>query len=211
MANELACYERETPTAQFNFTDEDGNVLLLADIDMLIVTIHYTDAADVRQYVRSSDDVLSDAGFSVDGAGLWTWNLQSFETRFDGETPLDALGDALEKTVTFELVYFSTSSGTLASPFATTAGSRDVTVTHSAHGFAVNDDISFLAPVTVGGLDLSGRYIVEEVVDTDTYKIKALSTATDTATGGGSVDWFHGGKYRPDTVALDIERIDPVG
>lgn len=211
MANTAKAYERETITVSFDFTDKDGNVLLPADIDILIVTIHYDDEDGVRRYVRSSDDVLTDPGFTISGAGLVTWEVQSFETRFDDESAADDLGDTLEKVCTFEVVYQSPSSGTLASPFATTVGSRSVTVTHAAHGRSVNDDISFLAPVVVGGLDLSGRYIVESVVDTDTYTIKALATATSTATGGGSVEWYHGGRYRPDTATLTVTRVDPVG
>lgn len=79
------------------------------------------------------------------------------------------------------------SSGTLgANPFATTSGSKLVTVTSTAHGMSVGTWATFSGATAVGGITISGSYEVITVIDGNTYTIVSSTAASSTATGGGS-------------------------
>ena len=74
--------------------------------------------------------------------------------------------------------------------FATTSGSNVVTVTDSNITASVLDYVTYVTPVTVGGLVLNGPYKIQSAAGTQ-YSIYALSVATSTAntstnTVGGS-------------------------
>jgi len=74
--------------------------------------------------------------------------------------------------------------------FATTSGSTTVTITDSNITGSVLDYVEFVTPVAVGGLVLTGPYILQTAAGT-TYSITASSAATSTAntstnTVGGS-------------------------
>ena len=74
--------------------------------------------------------------------------------------------------------------------FATTSGSNVVTVTDSNITASVLDYVTYVTPVTVGGLVLNGPYKIQSVAGTQ-YSIYASSVATSTAntstnTVGGS-------------------------
>ena len=73
----------------------------------------------------------------------------------------------------------------LSNPFTTTNTSTTVLVTDVAHGAANGDFVSFSNVATVGGLDLNNEYQIT-LIDADTYNITAASTASSTATGGGT-------------------------
>ena len=75
----------------------------------------------------------------------------------------------------------------LTNPFAMTNTDATVTVTHVAHGARAGDTVIINGASAVGGLTLDGAYEIATVVDADTYTIEAASTATSTATGGGTV------------------------
>ena len=116
----------------------------------------------------------------------------------------------------------TTSAGAIT--FAATNGSSELTVTHSSHGAVVNDFVTYSGAASLGGLItaavLNQEYYVTEVVDTNSYKIKARTADTsiydityegnlnpslvaangsDTGNGGGSVV----GAYQINT-GLDI-------
>ena len=116
----------------------------------------------------------------------------------------------------------TTSAGAIT--FAATNGSSELTVTHSSHGAVVNDFVTYSGAASLGGLItaavLNQEYYVTEVVDTNSYKIKARTANTsiydityegslnpslvaangsDTGNGGGSVV----GAYQINT-GLDI-------
>jgi hypothetical protein len=76
-------------------------------------------------------------------------------------------------------------SANLTNPFATTNGSPLVVVTHTAHGARTNDLVVFSGGAAVGGLTISGEYLITYLSD-NTYQITAASNATSTTTGGGS-------------------------
>lgn len=74
----------------------------------------------------------------------------------------------------------------LTNPFTTTSGLATVTVTHTAHGVTDGTFVTYSGASAVGGLTLNGEYQIT-YVDVNTYTITASSTASSSATGGGTV------------------------
>ena len=77
-------------------------------------------------------------------------------------------------------------TATLTNPFTTTSGSATVLVTDNAHGALQNDFVTFSGASAVGGLTLNNEYQIS-LIDEDSYTITAETTASSTATGGGTV------------------------
>ena len=76
---------------------------------------------------------------------------------------------------------------TLTNPFATTSGSKTVTVTDTNAGYAVGDFVFFYGATAVGGITLSGEYQIVTAGGA-VYTITAATTASSTvAAGGGTV------------------------
>lgn len=74
-------------------------------------------------------------------------------------------------------------------PFATTAGSDLITVTHAAHGAFPGDYVTFSGATAFGdvtALELNQELMVVAVVDGDTYQVSVGSTHASTASGGGA-------------------------
>lgn len=74
---------------------------------------------------------------------------------------------------------------TITDPITTTAGSPLVTVQYTAHGadigwYVVIDDVG-----PVGGLSMIGTWYIEEIVNANSFKIRAASNASSSDTGGG--------------------------
>ena len=78
------------------------------------------------------------------------------------------------------------STVTLTDPFDTTSGSAVVLVTDVAHGALEGDFVTFSGATAVGGLTLNNEYQIS-FIDEDSYNITAETTASSTATGGGTV------------------------
>jgi hypothetical protein len=78
------------------------------------------------------------------------------------------------------------STVTLTNPFDTTDGSAVVLVTDLAHGALEGDFVTFSGATAVGGLTLNNEYQIS-LIDEDSYNITAETTASSTATGGGTV------------------------
>lgn len=78
-------------------------------------------------------------------------------------------------------------SDTLTDPFATTSGSRTVTVADTTHGLDTGARAIFTDGDPVGGIYIQGEYEVT-VIDADSYTIEHGAAASSTTTGGGSVD-----------------------
>ncbi|MCB8880132.1 hypothetical protein ACELLULO517_07785 [Acidisoma cellulosilytica] len=72
--------------------------------------------------------------------------------------------------------------GGIVPSFTTMSGSLTVTVTLENHGYAAQETFGVTVPVTVGGLTLNGAYLIESVVDDNTFTISAVSAATSSAT-----------------------------
>ena len=74
--------------------------------------------------------------------------------------------------------------------FSTTAGSTTVTVTDSGLSASVLDYVDYVTPVSVGGLVLSGPYLLQTAAGT-TYSITAASAAITTANTSTTVSYTH--------------------
>lgn len=83
-------------------------------------------------------------------------------------------------------------SGTLTNAFATTSGSKTVTVTHNSHGLATGDLATFSSGTAIGssGITLSGGYTVT-VINTNSYSVQAASNAATTETAAGSANYAY--------------------
>ena len=74
----------------------------------------------------------------------------------------------------------------LTDPFDTTDGSAVVLVNDVGHGALDGDFVTFSGATAVGGLTLNNEYQIS-FIDEDSYTITAETTASSTATGGGTV------------------------
>lgn len=81
------------------------------------------------------------------------------------------------------------SRGELSNPF-TTNGTATVTVTHSSHGLITNQKVKFANASAVSGVTVNGDYVIT-YVDANTYTIVVSSSASGSATGGGTVDYTY--------------------
>lgn len=75
-----------------------------------------------------------------------------------------------------------TASGGAVPQFTTTLNSSSVRVTLSNHGLVTNQNFAIQVATSVGGLVLSGSYIVTSVVDQNNFTISGGSAATSGAT-----------------------------
>ena len=75
----------------------------------------------------------------------------------------------------------------ISNPFTTTNGSASVLVSIPNHGATTNDFVTFSGATAVGGLTLNGEYQITNVLTSSNFTITAASSATSSATGGGSV------------------------
>ncbi|MDX2224597.1 MAG: hypothetical protein SFV21_17730 [Rhodospirillaceae bacterium] len=82
--------------------------------------------------------------------------------------------------------------GTLTNPFSTISGSAVVTVSHAAHGLTIDQKVTFSGASAVGGLTVTGDYVVAAVVDANSYTITHGAAASSTAgPGGGAVSYAY--------------------
>ena len=79
--------------------------------------------------------------------------------------------------------------GTVTDPFTTEAGSAVVTVTIVGHSCTVGDTVHFENANAVGGITISGAYLVNSVLSADQFTITHTEPATSTETGGGLVTY----------------------
>lgn len=79
--------------------------------------------------------------------------------------------------------------------FTTVSGSPVVTVDLTAHGESVGNQFPVPTPTTVGGITISGVYVVQSIVDADHFTITASQAATSSATasmngGNAEIEYF---------------------
>lgn len=208
MATRFIANEKTSARVEGVFRDKDGVALPGSRIDVLLLSIYLS--ADPTQLIRSSDDIATDPNVSVDEDGIFLWDVQPFET----EILLPAgtsLGSPEPHAAIIEFSWDNPRAGTLVAPFATTSGSKFVTVTMPGHALAFRDQIFFITPTDVAGLDIGGQYIVREVVDANTFTIEHFKAANATTSGaGGSVPWYSGGDVQSTKMDMIILRVDPV-
>jgi len=126
------------------------------------------------------------SGFNYLGVcrSLWAW------TTLNGQV-LTGVGTNLKFYCELGGYYYDITpvrgTSTLTNPFATTSGSKVVTVTDSSGGYINGDFVTFSGATAVGGLTLNGQYQITVTTGVSTYTITAATAATSTATGGGTV------------------------
>jgi hypothetical protein len=117
---------------------------------------------------------------------LWNWVTLNFSN-------IMALGTSckvyIENGGNYNDITPRTSSSPVAlanNPFATTSGSKLVTVTATGHATTAGTYVTFAGASAVAGLTISGEYEIITVPDGNTYTIIAASAASSTTTGGGA-------------------------
>ena len=125
---------------------------------------------------------------------LWTW------TDTDGLSSYLSLGTNVKYYIFFGGAYYditpiyrtdgtalSAPNNLPASPIATTNGSAIVTITDNNYNPSAGDYVIISSTAAVGGLTISGEYLVTGTPTTTTFQITASANASSTATGGGTV------------------------
>ena len=125
---------------------------------------------------------------------LWTW------TDTDGVSSYLSVGTDRKYYIFYGGIYYDITpivqtDGTAlpppnqlaANPISTVSGSNVVTITDGNYNPAVGDYVTITTTSAVGGLTISGEYIVKTVPSTTTFTIEAASNASSTASGGGTV------------------------
>jgi hypothetical protein len=77
-----------------------------------------------------------------------------------------------------------------ANPFATTSGSRVVTVTHASHTRTPGSAVTFAGAASFNGVTLNGSFTVLVVVSASQYTVQAATVASASGAGGGSAVSF---------------------
>ena len=103
----------------------------------------------------------------------------------NGAYPIHSVGGSTIYTIVLPSVSSATvtSSGKLP-VFNTSSGSGSVTVTLSNNGFTTTTGLfqQFIAPTSVGGLTIQGKYQIASILDSTQFTINAVTQATTTAT-----------------------------
>lgn len=199
--------EKTSGPVSGQIVDQDGAGIDGALLETLFVSVYSSD--DPTLFVRKSDDLLSDPRFSIDGSGVFAWDFRPHDTRIlDPET---VLGQDEKKIVYLEFSWNAPNTYTLTNPFELTTGSASVIVNHVSHGLEQDDHAAFRnTENTPGGLDLEGTYIVDEIIDADSYRIthKTAATTTDAA-AGGTVEAFYNGEHDSAEFIVSVKHVDP--
>lgn len=166
---------------------------------------------DASQQLVNGDWVFLSSASAVGGIQLNGWYQVSSRTGtgYDITFSIPATSSAGPGGGTISFAYPRI---TLTNPFTTTMGSNIVEVHHVASGATAGGYVIFgsgVAPTVgygdgdygvgdygssggggsspVGGLTISGEYQIQTIIDANNYTIMAVSSATSSATGGGSV------------------------
>jgi hypothetical protein len=75
----------------------------------------------------------------------------------------------------------------LTNPFTTVDGSATVTVTDGGYSPSAGDYVVFSGGSAVGGLTITGEFLIDTVLSATQYTITANTLATSSVTGGGTV------------------------
>ena len=118
---------------------------------------------------------------------LWVW--------LDGDLGAGALYVGLGTSSKYYIYFGGTynditpivQTDTLTNPFTTASGSATITVTDGTYNPSKGDYVYFNGTYSVGGVTISGDYVVTSVPTATTYTIVASTAATSTTTGGGTV------------------------
>ena len=129
---------------------------------------------------------ISEATFSGVCRSLWNWVTLGKQNLIGVGTHLKFY---VENVGAYNDVTPIRATVSLTNPFTTSSGSATVTVTDAALGYVTGDYVTFSGASAVGGLTIDGEYALTRTVTSaaNTYTITAASSASSTASGGGSV------------------------
>ena len=151
----------------------------------------------------TNEDVLSLAATNP-GSAIRMLNMEISQfggyRRVNGFVPFDSnhpslpgKGPVLGVFILKDIVYgarrnSADSTPTLGSnPITTTSGSATISVAHTSHGLIVGNFVTFTGATDVGGLSLNNVEMeVTGVPNPNTYELRVATTASSSATGGGS-------------------------
>lgn len=208
MSDKIKANEKTSLTVTGQFVDEEGDGLSRNVFDVLMLSIYLK--TDRTRRIRSSDDVLDDGGFTIDGNGDFTWSVRPFETEILDPARV-RIGSVELHVALFEFAWESPRAGIVADAFSTVTGSNLVTVTLPGHNLQARDNVYFMPTVDVGGLDLGGHYVIREVLNANAITVEHFDSATASVAGaGGPVEWFANGKAGSQSIEMQIRRVDPV-
>lgn len=128
-------------------------------------------------------DRLSDAQFLGVCRSMWNWVTLGGQNLISVGTNLKYY---LERGGEYYDITPIRATSSLTDPFTTFLGSATVRVDDVGHGALEGDFVTFSGATAVGGLTLNNEYQIS-LIDDDAYSITAETTASTTATGGGSV------------------------
>lgn len=192
------------------FSDEEGEPVNTAEFDVLFASIH--DADNFANVLRSSDDLMTLPNVELtedeDTLGLVRWYLQPFDTLLFDQSTTSA--DTERHVAYIRGAWASEDVRSSTNGIATVEDSPLVTVTLTAHGLAVRDAFYLKAAADVGGLDVGSVWIVEEVVNANTFKFRHHRAATATASGGGATLFGLRCKSAVAKIPFTVQRDDPV-
>ena len=129
---------------------------------------------------------ISEATFSGVCRSLWNWVTLGKQNLIGVGTHLKFY---IENVGAYNDITPIRATVSLTNPFTTSSGSATVTVTDAALGYVTGDYVTFSGASAVGGLTIDGEYAITRTVTSaaNTYTITAASSASSTASGGGSV------------------------
>lgn len=114
---------------------------------------------------------------------LWNWVTLGYQNLLGVGTNLKFY---IENGGAYNDITPISTAHTLTNPFQTFSGLATVTVTDASGGFSQGSYVTFSGATAVGGLTILGEYAVTLISGTS-YSITASSTASSSATGGGTV------------------------
>lgn len=161
--------------------DSAGAAQLLSATEAILLTVYDSSSTTV---LRATEDVRNVNQVAIDAAGVVTYQVRPYETRVVSDSL--GPGDSEQHRMAFRFVWNSATTSSLTNAYATTSASKTVTVTHAAHGLAVDDHVVIVDGDEVGGLNMQGLRIVASVVDVNNYTFTHDCAATSTDTGGGT-------------------------
>jgi hypothetical protein len=185
-----------TPRVMLSFTDLNGNVYTAVGTDGDIYVINNNAATDLTP-VSIIENVAPEFS-TVNGSSTVTINAS-------GTTPTAGLGIFINTPVSvggliiqggYNIITVTGASYTITAAsnatstvtnggavavYTTTIGTPAINVLLNNHRLTVGSQWTEKVPTAVGGLTISGNYLVTAVVDVNNFTIDALSNATSTA------------------------------
>lgn len=180
------------------WSDLIGNVYIAAGTEQRLEVLTGGALYDITPVIRtdnpavafsttngSADVTLADTAYGPN-IGDWINLLTQVSVGgivLQGYYPVSAVVDGTHYTVDVAAPATATVTNGGAVPvFSTSVGSASVNVLLASHGLSAGQTFTIFVSTTVGGLTLTGDYIVSSVVDSSNFVISAAATATSTAT-----------------------------